>query len=116
MNLYVFFFSSRRRHTRFSRDWSSDVCSSDLTRNHGDHPLFISQALHSYFAVSDIRQVQVEGLHGCRYIDTLEDWQPQLQQGAVTFSAETDRIYLGVPSQISIRDPQWQRRIHLLST
>src|SRR5690606_39835740 len=28
---YFFFFSSRRRHTRFSRDWSSDVCSSDLT-------------------------------------------------------------------------------------
>src|SRR5690606_40053006 len=27
---YLFFFSSRRRHTRFSRDWSSDVCSSDL--------------------------------------------------------------------------------------
>src|SRR5690606_34824592 len=27
-----FFFSSRRRHTRFSRDWSSDVCSSDLTQ------------------------------------------------------------------------------------
>src|SRR5690606_39566800 len=26
------FFSSRRRHTRFSRDWSSDVCSSDLLR------------------------------------------------------------------------------------
>src|SRR5690606_40873675 len=25
-----FFFSSRRRHTSFSRDWSSDVCSSDL--------------------------------------------------------------------------------------
>src|SRR5690606_2630691 len=28
-----FFFSSRRRHTRFSRDWSSDVCSSDLELN-----------------------------------------------------------------------------------
>src|SRR5690606_13111612 len=27
---FNFFFSSRRRHTRFSRDWSSDVCSSDL--------------------------------------------------------------------------------------
>src|SRR5690606_40961008 len=26
------FFSSRRRHTRFSRDWSSDVCSSDLLK------------------------------------------------------------------------------------
>src|SRR6266700_1972001 len=30
--IFFFFFSSRRRHTRFSRDWSSDVCSSDLDR------------------------------------------------------------------------------------
>src|SRR5690606_40027015 len=30
MSMLFFFFSSRRRHTRFSRDWSSDVCSSDL--------------------------------------------------------------------------------------
>src|SRR5690606_36155709 len=29
-SVFLFFFSSRRRHTRFSRDWSSDVCSSDL--------------------------------------------------------------------------------------
>src|SRR3989449_7711872 len=29
-SLCFFFFSSRRRHTRCSRDWSSDVCSSDL--------------------------------------------------------------------------------------
>src|SRR2546429_1100155 len=29
---FVFFFSSRRRHTRCSRDWSSDVCSSDLNQ------------------------------------------------------------------------------------
>src|SRR5437868_13690626 len=28
--MYYFFFSSRRRHTRSKRDWSSDVCSSDL--------------------------------------------------------------------------------------
>src|SRR5207253_4845299 len=28
--LFIFFFSSRRRHTRWPRDWSSDVCSSDL--------------------------------------------------------------------------------------
>src|SRR2546429_901210 len=31
---FVFFFSSRRRHTRCSRDWSSDVCSSDLPQIH----------------------------------------------------------------------------------
>src|SRR5258707_9312911 len=32
---FFFFFSSRRRHTRYWRDWSSDVCSSDL-RNYGE--------------------------------------------------------------------------------
>src|SRR5207249_9577115 len=30
ISLFFFFFSSRRRHTRSKRDWSSDVCSSDL--------------------------------------------------------------------------------------
>src|SRR6267143_2856426 len=32
MYLMFFFFSSRRRHTRWNCDWSSDVCSSDLDR------------------------------------------------------------------------------------
>src|SRR5699024_11904070 len=31
---FLFFFSSRRRHTRSKRDWSSDVCSSDLAQPH----------------------------------------------------------------------------------
>src|SRR5690349_23810762 len=34
-----FFFSSRRRHTRSLRDWSSDVCSSDLAFHAKKHPL-----------------------------------------------------------------------------
>src|SRR5439155_19042062 len=34
----TFFFSSRRRHTRWPRDWSSDVCSSDLRRRGGAWP------------------------------------------------------------------------------
>src|SRR2546422_8084154 len=36
---FFFFFSSRRRHTRCSRDWSSDVCSSDLARPETDSNL-----------------------------------------------------------------------------
>src|SRR2546427_6897875 len=36
--LFAFFFSSRRRHTRFDCDWSSDVCSSDLA---GEQPTSI---------------------------------------------------------------------------
>src|SRR6476620_4222546 len=34
---FFFFFSSRRRHTRYWRDWSSDVCSSDLCIDGDDH-------------------------------------------------------------------------------
>src|SRR5690554_7559751 len=37
--LPVFFFSSRRRHTRCGRDWSSDVCSSDLLIQGGEGAL-----------------------------------------------------------------------------
>src|SRR5256885_12645559 len=33
---FIFFFSSRRRHTRLQGDWSSDVCSSDLARTHAE--------------------------------------------------------------------------------
>src|SRR5690606_41031465 len=46
---------SRRRHTRFSRDWSSDVCSSDLTiieedKTHFDAEIFMNNVLdhHGY--------------------------------------------------------------------
>src|SRR5690606_40078135 len=35
--------SSRRRHTRFSRDWSSDVCSSDLVSHEINNPLTVLQ-------------------------------------------------------------------------
>src|SRR2546426_2926941 len=33
VSAFIFFFSSRRRHTRLQGDWSSDVCSSDLALN-----------------------------------------------------------------------------------
>src|SRR6266498_5054508 len=53
-----FFFSSRRRHTRCGRDWSSDVCSSDLTwyRNGGEPRMGRElRALFNDAAVTDLR-------------------------------------------------------------
>src|SRR6266849_6837271 len=44
--MYFFFFSSRRRHTRSPRDWSSDVCSSDLDRKAGVHALVGRSVAH----------------------------------------------------------------------
>src|SRR5690606_39864705 len=42
------FFSCRRRHTRFSRDWSSDVCSSDLDRQPVDLDLRLDLLLRLF--------------------------------------------------------------------
>src|SRR5256886_17156926 len=46
MSVYVFFFSSRRRHTRFDCDWSSDVCSSDLRLTLETTPLALGNGPH----------------------------------------------------------------------
>src|SRR5205809_687767 len=59
----IFFFSSRRRHTRCSRDWSSDVCSSDLAR-HG------VQAGAAHADHADARQV-ARGVPGPRGVGTI---------------------------------------------
>ena len=82
-------------------------------RNLGTEPVALSQALHTYFAVSDIRAVSVEGLQGCRYLDTIDDWQQRHQLGALRFSGETDRIFLDVPPRIELRDAGWRRAIAL---
>ncbi|WP_296234977.1 D-hexose-6-phosphate mutarotase [Pseudomonas sp. UBA4617] len=93
-----------------------DLKLSLTSRNMGNTPVILSQALHSYFAVSDVRQVRVEGVEGLGYIETLADWQQRQQHGALAFAGETDRIYLATPPQLSIVDPHWNRRITLTSS
>ncbi|WP_122760856.1 D-hexose-6-phosphate mutarotase [Pseudomonas viridiflava] len=87
-----------------------------VSYNCGAEPVTFSQALHTYFAVSDVRQVSIEGLDGLRYIETLANWEEREQTGDLTFTGETDRIYQDTPGVLSIIDPEWQRRIHIRST
>ncbi|SDU05711.1 D-hexose-6-phosphate mutarotase [Halopseudomonas salegens] len=75
-------------------------CSLELvTTNLGASPLHITQALHTYLPTPDIHNTRVHGLAGCRYIDTLQEWQEFEQRGPVRFSGETDRIYYSNPQQ-----------------
>lgn len=83
------------------------------SHNRSQQTVALSQALHSYFAIGDIAQVAVEGLDGRPYIETLEDWQPREQDGDLLFTGETDRIYLDLPSRLSLRDAAAGRRITL---
>ena len=82
-------------------------------RNSGTEPVTVSQALHSYFAVSDVRNVQVDGVDGLGYIETLAEWELRAQKGSLAFEGETDRIYLQTPDCLGIVDPHWNRRITL---
>ncbi|MDQ7965383.1 D-hexose-6-phosphate mutarotase [Pseudomonas plecoglossicida] len=97
-------------------EMGADLTLSLTSRNMGNTPVTISQALHSYFAVSDVRQARVEGVDGLGYIETLAGWEQRQQQGALMFAGETDRIYLNTPQTLSIVDPHWNRRITLASS
>src|SRR5438445_12147668 len=52
-----FFFSSRRRHTRYWRDWSSDVCSSDLEHS----PFMSTETENALISANRDRAVPTEG-------------------------------------------------------
>ncbi|WP_039787789.1 D-hexose-6-phosphate mutarotase [Herbaspirillum huttiense] len=83
------------------------------TRNGSEQHIALTQALHSYFAVSSIHNVTVDGLEGQRYIETLEGWAEREQKRPLVVSSETDRIYLDLPPHLAIRDEGWNRRIHI---
>ncbi|MDZ4263971.1 MAG: D-hexose-6-phosphate mutarotase [Pseudomonadota bacterium] len=82
-----------------------------ITRNQESTPVTIGQALHTYFAISDIREVDVDGLNGCPYLDKVDGLKRKQQSGTVTFSGETDRIYLDSTADCIIEDSAMERRI-----
>jgi glucose-6-phosphate 1-epimerase len=69
-------------------------------------------ALHSYFAVSDVRQVRVHGLEGTAFVDkTAGMARKPGEDGPIAIAAETDRVYLGTGAAVTIEDPGWKRRV-----
>lgn len=84
-----------------------------LTRNEDSQPVQISEALHTYFAVGDIRKVRVSGLDKVEYLDKVRDFTRTEQEGDIRFESEVDRVYLDTTSECIIDDESWQRRIHI---
>jgi len=81
-------------------------------RNPGPLPFTFEEALHSYFAVSDVRQVLLHGLEGVGFVDkTAAGARRPGDAGPIAIAAETDRVYLGTEARVTIEDPGWERRI-----
>lgn len=83
------------------------------TTNCGDESMLLTEALHTYFPVGDVRRVSVHGLAGCDYLDKVSGFERRHQSGAVRIKGEVDRIYLDTDGRCEIRDPVLQRRIRL---
>src|SRR5690606_40132385 len=83
-----FFFSSRRRHTSFSRDWSSDVCSSDLAQG----VVFIDGVPTKHYLETEL-EVLFNGIDlSIDTIDRLEyDWSTEF---------DSPPTWMGEPYQI----------------
>jgi D-hexose-6-phosphate mutarotase len=86
-------------------------------RNDGGAPARFEEALHSYFAVSDLAQVRVRGLEGTAYLDKTEGMARKAGAAEpIVISAETDRVYLDTAATVTIDDPAWGRRIVIAKT
>ncbi|MBT8038172.1 MAG: D-hexose-6-phosphate mutarotase [Verrucomicrobiae bacterium] len=80
------------------------------TINTGKSRETFSEALHSYFNVSDSRKSLVHGLDGDPYMNTVGQESSHQQIGPVAFPDEVDRIYHS-EHQVTIDDPESQRQI-----
>ena len=102
------------------------VCNADLTvivgetlrmelttENTGSENFVIGEALHTYIQIGDIGAVRVTGLEGCEYWDKVGGSHLRKQDGAISFSGETDRVYINTAAECVIEDDKLKRRIHI---
>ncbi len=81
------------------------------TINNGAEVIRLSQALHSYFAVSNVEHITISGLDNTCYDDSASGQSECIQQGDVVLSGEVDRIYLNTSTTCAIHDPGLNRTI-----
>ncbi len=72
----------------------------------------ISEALHTYLAIGDVRAARVLGLDGCDYLDKVAGGAKAHEDRlAVSLAGETDRVYLTKRARAAVEDPEWGRRL-----
>lgn len=81
-----------------------------MTQNQGPNAMLITEALHTYLSVGDIKRTTVQGLAEARYLDTVGEPTQRQQEGNVTFDREVDRQYVSTAGVV-VEDPAWGRKI-----
>uniref|UniRef100_A0A1J3DSS7 glucose-6-phosphate 1-epimerase n=1 Tax=Noccaea caerulescens TaxID=107243 RepID=A0A1J3DSS7_NOCCA len=89
-----------------------DLTLTSRVKNTDVKPFNFTFALHPYFAVSDISEIQVEGLQNLDYLDQQKNRTRFTDHGKViTFNSQLDRLYLSTPNKIRIVDRKKKKTI-----
>lgn len=82
--------------------------------NRSGVPFRFEEALHTYFAVGDVRTASVCGLEGRAYLDKTEGGTRRtLAEEPLRFAGETDRVFPDLEGTLLVDDPAWKRRIEI---
>ena len=84
------------------------------TTNTGEAEFHVEEALHAYLAVGDVRQVSLDGLDGCSFIDKVTGAE-RVQSGPVRVAGETDAVF-GTSGPVVLDDPVLGRRLVVTTT
>ncbi len=72
--------------------------------NSSDKAMPLSFAMHSYFAVSGLSALALDGFDGAEYLDNCQNLKPCRQEETLRFSGEIDRVYEGLSGTQTLRD------------
>jgi glucose-6-phosphate 1-epimerase len=85
--------------------------------NDADAPLLFEEALHTYYAVGDVREVSVTGLESTAFVDKTDNMQQKPAAHApLTFVSATDRVYPNTDAACVLHDAAGRRRITVEKT
>ena len=83
-----------------------------IVENRGAEPFTIEEALHTYLAVGDVREVAVTGLEHTTFLDKADGLKTKSLTGEpLRFTGETDRVFPGHRAACAIDDPVLRRRL-----
>ena len=83
------------------------------TRNLEPRPMRLTEALHAYLRVGDVRRVRVRGLDAATSVDKLAGLRSEVHHGDLRFDGPIDRMFVGTPSSCVVEDPVLGRHIRI---
>ena len=81
--------------------------------NNSERELSFTEGLHTYFHVSDITNISVQGLDDCEYVDLIDGNKRRQQSGLIVFDGELGRIFVNCNKKSIIVDHKFNRTIHV---